>query len=69
MKHIEKFTLITFIIIFLTYNIIGYIANIAELKFIVFNTNNGITVSFISLFVPIILSYVIYYFTNKFKIK
>lgn len=67
MKHMEKFTLITFIIIFLTYNIIGYTLNIAELKFIVFNTNNGITVSFISLFVPIILSYVIYYFTNKFK--
>lgn len=64
MKYKDKFTSIVFFIIFITYNAIGYIFELDMLKFIILN-NNGLKISFISLFVPIILAYLIYYFTNK----
>ena len=69
MKYRENFTLITFLIIFLTYNFIGYCLDVDTLKIIVFNNDKGITISFVALFIPIIVSYVIYYFTNKLKGK
>lgn len=64
MKYKDKFTSIVFFIIFITYNAIGYIFELDMLKFIILN-NNGLKISFISLFVPIILAYLIYYLTNK----
>ena len=67
MKYRENFTLITFLIIFLTYNFIGYFFDIDALKVLVYGSNDGITISFISLFIPVIISYVVYYATNKLK--
>jgi len=64
MKYKDKFTLAVFLIIFITYNIVGYFFNLDILKFIMFN-NNGFSISFIALFIPIILAYLIYYVTNK----
>lgn len=61
----EKFTLITFCFIFLAYNLVGYILNVEELKFIVLNGASSIRISFIALIIPVILSYIIYYFTKK----
>ena len=69
MKYRENFTFVTFLIIFLTYNFIGYYLDIDTLKIIVFNNDKGITISFVALFIPIIVSYVVYYFTNKIKEK
>ena len=69
MKYRENFTLITFLIIFLTYNFIGYSLNIDALKAIVFDSNKGVTISFIALFIPVIISYIVYYATNKLKEK
>ena len=66
MKYKDKFTLAVFLIIFITYNIVGYFFNLDILKFIMFN-NNGFSISFIALFIPIILAYLIYYITNKFQ--
>ena len=69
MKYRENLTLITFLIIFLIYKFIGYSLNINVLTIIAFNNDKGITVSFIALFIPVIISYVVYYATNNLKEK
>ena len=66
MSYKDKFTLVTFIFIFITYNVIGYCLDIEMLKIVIIEPDHsGMSVSLVALFVPLILSYVIYYFTNK----
>lgn len=67
MKYIDKFTLISYLIIFLIYNIIGYFFNIDILKVFVINSN-GAELSFVSLFAPLLSAYIIYYCTKNLKI-
>ena len=67
MKYRDKFILITFAIIFLTYNFIGYFLDVEMLKVVIFNDDKGINVSFVALIFPMILSYIIYYCTGKLK--
>lgn len=66
MKYRDKFTLLTFLILFLAYNAVGYIFDIQELKILILK-NNGITLSFIALIVPVLLSYIIFYSTRNLK--
>lgn len=72
----EKFTLITFLIIFIMYNIIGYAFNVNELKVLIIHNNvvnEGFDIRFelsnIALFVPVITSYLIYYVLKYLKIN
>lgn len=59
MSNKDKFILITFLITFVIYNIIGYIFDVDVLRFIIFH-KNGFGVSFVTVITPLITSYLIY---------
>ena len=56
----NRFNFITYIIIFIVYNIIGYVFDVNVLKIVTIH-ENGFDISFVALFVPIIPTYLIYY--------
>jgi hypothetical protein len=64
MKHSEKFILITFLVIFLVYNTIGYVFDTDVLRFITF-AKHGFGMSFVGIIAPLITTYLIY-FTLKY---
>lgn len=67
MKPMDKFTLTTFLVIFIVYNIIGYALDVDVLKFIIFR-KDGFTISFVATFVPVIIAYLVYSILKTFNI-
>lgn len=64
MKKSDKFILTTFLVIFLVYNIVGYVFDVDVLRFITF-LKHGYGISFVAVIAPLITSYLIY-FTLKY---
>ncbi|MCR1899655.1 hypothetical protein NSA47_11780 [Irregularibacter muris] len=68
MNNKDKFTFITFLIIFIIYNIIGYIFDVDVLKVLTIH-KNGFGISFISVIAPVITAYLIYYILRRLEIS
>ncbi|MGL4336251.1 MAG: hypothetical protein ACRCST_05100 [Turicibacter sp.] len=63
MKYKDKFTMISYVIIFLIYNMIAYVFDIDILKIFVIN-DKGSELSLVSLVAPLLSAYIIYFCTK-----
>lgn len=66
----ERITFISYLVMFITYSIVGYVGDIDVLKVFTFVDTSqirGSEISLVAVFLPLLNAYLIWYFYNKWR--
>lgn len=66
----ERITFISYLVMFITYSIVGYVGDIDVLKVFTFVDTSqirGSEISLVAIFLPLLNAYLIWYFYNKWR--